>query len=305
MYNHQLDTFIQVVDSGSFSKAAEALYISPTAVMKQMNLLEGSLEVQLFRRTPRGLTLTDAGKSYYQDAKYMIQYAKDAQIRAKNAMKNNENIIRIGTSLMTPSQFLMDLWPQVHELQPELKFQMIHFDNTPENAREILGNLGQNIDLVAGIFDETMLTLRCCDALELMRVPICCAVSIYHPLAQKNILSIEDLNGQKLMLIKRNWSKYVDHLRDELWIKYPEIQIIDFPFYNLEVFNQCEHENAILMAVPQWEGVHPLLKILPVNWDHSIPFGLLHSPTPSPIVRKLMNTVTRIIHTRKENQPVG
>lgn len=305
MYNHQLDTFIQVVDSGSFSKAAEALYISPTAVMKQINLLESSLEVQLFRRTTHGLTLTDAGKSYYQDAKYMIQYAKDAQIRAKNAMQNNENIIRIGTSLMTPSQFLMDLWPQVHELQPELKFQMIHFDNTPENAREILGNLGQNIDLVAGIFDETMLALRCCDALELMRVPICCAVSIYHPLAQKNILSIEDLNGQKLMLIKRNWSKYVDRLRDELWIKYPEIQIIDFPFYNLEVFNQCEHENAILMAVPQWEGVHPLLKILPVNWDHSIPFGLLHSPTPSPIVHKLMDTVTRIIHTRTENQPVG
>ena len=76
MYNHQLDTFLQVADAGSFSKAAEALFISSTAVMKQINLLESSLEVQLFNRTPRGLTLTNAGKSYYQDAKYMIQYAK-------------------------------------------------------------------------------------------------------------------------------------------------------------------------------------------------------------------------------------
>ena len=192
MYNHQLDTFIQVADAGSFSKAAEALFISSTAVMKQINLLEGSLEVQLFNRTPRGLTLTNAGKSYYQDAKYMIQYAKDAQVRAKNAMQSNESVIRIGTSLMTPSQFLLDLWPQVHEVHPELKFQMVNFDNTPENAREILANLGQNIDIVAGIFDETMLTLRACDALELMRVPICCAVSIYHPLAQKKKLSAED-----------------------------------------------------------------------------------------------------------------
>ena len=82
MYNHQLDTFIQVADAGSFSKAAEALFISSTAVMKQINLLESSLEVQLFNRTPRGLMLTNAGKSYYQDAKYMIQYAKDARIRA-------------------------------------------------------------------------------------------------------------------------------------------------------------------------------------------------------------------------------
>ena len=303
MYNHQLDTFIQAADAGSFSKAAEALYISSTAVMKQINLLEGSLEVQLFHRTPRGLTLTDAGKSYYQDAKYMIQYAKDAQIRAQNAMQSNDSVIRIGTSLMTPSQFLMELWPQVHALHPELKFQMVNFDNTPENAREILGNLGRNIDLVAGIFDETMLALRCCDAMELMRVPICCAASIYHPLAQKKILSIEDLSGQRLMLIKRKWSKYVDRLRDELWAEHPDIQIVDFPFYDLEVFNQCEHENALLMAVPQWEGVHPLLKILPVDWDHSIPFGLLHSPTPSPTVQKLMDTITQVMHTKQ--QPEG
>lgn len=295
MYNHQLDTFIQVADAGSFSKAAEAMFISSTAVMKQINLLESSLDVQLFHRTPRGLTLTNAGKSYYQDAKYMIQYARDARIRAQNAMQSNESIIRIGTSLMTPSQFLLELWPQVHEIHPELKFQMVNFDNTPENAREILRNLGQNIDIVAGIFDETMLALRSCSAFELMRVPICCAVSIYHPLAQKKILTTEDLSGQTLMLMKRNWSKYVDQLRDDLWENYPEITIVDFSFYNLDVFNQCEHENTLLMAVPQWEGVHPLLKILPVEWNHSIPFGLLHSPTPSPTVQKLIHTVGQVM----------
>lgn len=295
MYNHQLDTFLQAADAGSFAKTAEQLYISSTAVMKQSNLLEDSLGVQLFLRTPRGLTLTDAGKSYYQDAKYMIQYAKDAQTRAKNAGQSNENIVRIGTSLMTPSQFLLELWPKIHQLYPELKFQMVNFDNTPENAREILGNLGQNIDIVAGIFDETMLTLRGCTALELMRVPICCAVSIYHPLAQKKELSPQDLHGQRLMLMKRNWSNYVDQLRDDLWTNHPEIELVDFAFYNLAVFNQCEHENALLMAVPQWDGVHPLLKILPVAWDHAIPFGLLHSPAPSPVVERLIRTVSQVM----------
>ena len=95
VYNHQLETFIQVADAGSFSKAGEALFISPTAGMKQINLLESALDVQLFNRTPRGLTLTNAGKSYYQDAKYMIQYAKDAQVRAKNAMQGNDSMIRL------------------------------------------------------------------------------------------------------------------------------------------------------------------------------------------------------------------
>lgn len=44
MYNPQLDTFICVVEAGSFSKAADKLYISPPAVIKQINSLEIILE---------------------------------------------------------------------------------------------------------------------------------------------------------------------------------------------------------------------------------------------------------------------
>lgn len=301
VYNHQLETFIQTADAGSFSKAGEALFISPTAVMKQINLLESALDVQLFERTPRGLTLTNAGKSYYQDAKYMIQYAKDAQVRAKNAMQGNGSMIRLGSSLMTPCQFLMELWPHIHALRPELKFEIVNFENTPENAREILKNLGQNIDVVAGIFDETMLKLRDCAAVELVKVPICCAVSIYHPLAQKKRLSIQDFYGQKLMLMKRNWSKYTDMLRDDLWEHHPEIEIVDFSFYNLEVFNQCEHDNVLLMAVPQWTNVHPLLKIIPVEWKYEIPFGLLHSKTPSATVKMFLQAAKAAFEASMNN----
>ena len=38
MYNNQLETLIKAADCGSFSKAAEKLYISPTAVMKQIDV---------------------------------------------------------------------------------------------------------------------------------------------------------------------------------------------------------------------------------------------------------------------------
>ena len=41
MYNPQLETFLCVAESGSFNRAAEKLYISPPAVIKQINLLEG------------------------------------------------------------------------------------------------------------------------------------------------------------------------------------------------------------------------------------------------------------------------
>lgn len=61
MYNPQLETFLRVAEAGSFHRAAEQMYITPTAVIKQINLLEDSLEVRLFERTHRGLALTAAG----------------------------------------------------------------------------------------------------------------------------------------------------------------------------------------------------------------------------------------------------
>lgn len=295
MYNPQLDTFLCVAEAGSFNKAAEKLYISPPAVIKQINLLEENLDLQLFVRTPRGLVLTKAGQSLYQDTKYIIQYCKDSVTRAKNAMQETANVIRIGTSPMTPAQVLVDLWPKLQAYCPNIKFQLIPFDNTPENAREILGNLGQNIDVVAGIFDETMLNLRQCKGLEISREPICCAVSVHHRLAQKNSLTVQDLYGENLMLMRRDWSHYVDLLRDDLWKNHPQIHIVDFDFYDVAAFNQCENNNCVLMAVENWRYVHPLLKILPVDWGYTIPFGLLHSPNPSLAVAEFLRAVKKAV----------
>lgn len=92
---------------GSFNKAAEESFITPTAVIKQTNLLENFLDVKLFERTRRGLVLTKTGKSLYQDTKYIIQYCRDSVTRVKNAMQEDINIIRIGYFPMTPAQLLM------------------------------------------------------------------------------------------------------------------------------------------------------------------------------------------------------
>ncbi len=295
MYNPQLETFLHVADAGSFNKAAEESYITPTAVIKQINLLEADLGIKLFERTHRGLTLTKAGKSLYQDTKYIIQYCRDSVTRAKNAMQEDANIIRIGTSPMTPAQLLMQLWPKIQMYCPDIKFQIIPFENTPENAREILGNLGKNIDVIGGIFDETMLNLRNCTGMELSNEPFCCAVSIHHRLAAKERLTVEDLYGENLLLMHRDWSHYVDKLRDELWKNHPEVHIVDFEFYNMDVFNRCENSNDVLLAISGWANVHPLLKVIPVEWDFSIPYGLLYSPKPSETVTKFLKAAEQAV----------
>lgn len=45
------------------------------------------------------------------------------------------------------------------------------------------------------------------------------------------------------------------------------------------------------MAVKPWRCVHPLLKVIPVEWDHFIPYDLLHSTTPSETVKRFLTAL--------------
>ena len=68
MYHPHLKAFLCVAECGSFSKAAEKLFVSATAVMKQMNVLEDSLSFKLLERTNHSAVLPSAS-SLYQDAR--------------------------------------------------------------------------------------------------------------------------------------------------------------------------------------------------------------------------------------------
>ncbi len=294
LYNPQLETFICVAEAGSFSKAAEKLFISAPAVIKQINLLENSLQLKLFERTHRGLTITNGGKSLYRDAKYLIQYSKDSLARAQSAMHEGDDAIRVGVSPMTPPEIFVRIWPKIQKSYPSMKLKLVPFENTPENAREILANMGQNIDVVAGIFDAPMLRYRDCDGTEISEEPFCVCVPLSHPLAQKEILTLSDLAGERLMVLRKDYSSSMDAIRKDLSEHYPEIQIVDFDFYNVEAFNRCEHNNELLLGFKSWESVHPLLKIIPVEWKHTMPYGILHAKSPSPKVRKLIRAIRKL-----------
>lgn len=290
MYNTQLETFLKVAESGSFSKTAELLYITPPAVTKQINLLEEDLGLTLFVRTHRGLKLTPAGQSLYKDTSYLITYCAASLERARNATSPAEKTVRIGVSPMTP-QPLVDVWPEIQRRCPDIRFQMIPFSNTPANAKNILKNLGQNIDVLGGIFDDTFLKQRQCAGTRLSMEPLCCAVSLYHPLASKKILEIEDIYGRDLLMMQRGWNTDMDGLRDYLTLEHPQVHIVDFDFYDMEVFNRCESDKSVLIGIRAWKNDHPMMKMLDVNWDYKVPYGLLHAEKPAPAVMQFVKAM--------------
>lgn len=277
MYNPILTTFIAVADCGSFTKAAQRLYISPTAVMKQINALEDLVGIKLIERTHNGVRLTKSGSIIYRDAKFIIDYSKKSIEEARKADIYYDTTFCVGTSLLNPAKPFMDIWYRVNKDFPDYKLHLVPFEDNHEGILSEIEKLGEKFDFLIGVCDSKEWLLRC-NFLPLGRYKKMVAVPREHPLARKERISIEDLYGETLMMVRRGDSGVNDFLRNDLEKNHPLINIEDTPqFYDLSVFNRCAETGNVLLTIECWQDVHPGLVSVPVNWDYSIPYGLLYS----------------------------
>lgn len=294
MYNPLLSPFLAVADCGSFTKAADKLFITPTAVMKKMNVLEAHLNLKLIDRTPAGVDLTPAGKVIYRDAKFIMDYSKKSVAAANAATLDYDTTFCVGTSLLNPAKPFMDLWYKINQSFPDYKLHLVPFEDNHDGILSEIKKLGEKFDFLIGVCDSKA-WLSICSFLPLGRYKKMVAVSRDHRLAEKKQINIEDLHGETLMMVGRGDSGVNDFIRNDLEKKHPQIHIEDTPqFYDLSVFNRCAESGNILLTIECWQDVHPGLISIPVNWDYSIPYGLLYSTNADKDVLKLVETARNI-----------
>lgn len=295
MYNQALDTFIAVADCGSFTKASNRLYISPTAIMKQMNTLENHLKLKLVERTASGVRLTAAGEIIYREAKFMIDYSKKSIAAANAAEHTFDTTFCVGTSLLNPAKPFMDIWYKLNHDFPEYKLHLVPFQDNHEGIVSEIKKLGEKFDFLTGVCDSKI-WLSLCNFLPLGRYRKMVAVSREHPLASKKYINLEDLYGETLMMVKKGDSGVNDFIRNDIEKNHPLIHIEDTPqFYDLSVFNRCAETRNVLLTIECWQDVHPGLVSLSVNWDYSIPYGLLYSLNPPDDVLRFVESASKLI----------
>ena len=254
MYNSLLETFITAADCGSLSKAAEKLFLSPTAVMKQLNLLENHLNLKLIERTNHGVRLTECGESIYRDAKFMISYSQKAVERAREIAGKKCQVIRVGTSMLNPCKPFMDIWFKLSDRFPNFKIQIVPFEDDHRGILSVIERIGTDFDFIIGVCDSAMCLDRC-----------------------NFRLKISDLHGETLMMVRRGDSPTNDRLRDFLEREHPQICIEDTEqFYDISVFNRCAETGNVLLNLECWKDVHPSLVTVPVEWYYAIPYGILY-----------------------------
>ena len=295
MFNPQLATFVCVADCGSFSQAAEKLYLSSTAVMKQLNALERHLELKLLERTRRGTVLTPAGEVIYRYARQMFADSDRALREARAAAQAARSAFCVGTSILNPCRPFMDLWYRVNRQFPDYKLHLVPFEDDHTGILAEIAGLGEKFDFLMAICDSK-LWLDQCHMLPLCRCKKMCAVSREHRLAGKKQLALSDLYGETLMMVKQGDSRTNDRIRADLTRDHPAIQIEDTPqFYDISVFNRCAETGNVLLILDCWQDVHPALVSIPVDWEYSSPYGLLYALDPSEGVSRFVEAVRKEI----------
>lgn len=291
MYNPLLNTFICVCDCGSFNSATNKLFISAPSIMKQINALENHLQLKLLLRTNHGIEITKAGQIIYKYAKEMMELSQAALQEAKKAESIVDTTIRVGSSLLNPCKPFMDLWYTIAKDFPGYKLNIVPYDDKHQNILNEIESLGKKMDFIIGVNDSKLWANRC-NFFQLGTYQHQIAMSREHPLAHKKKLSIQDLYGQTIMMVKQGDSKSVDSIRKKIE-KYP-IHIEDTSqFYDIEVFNKCASSNHLMITIECWKDVHPGLVTIPVEWDFPIPYGLLYASHPSQEVKHIIDKISQ------------
>lgn len=290
MYHPLLDTFLAVADCGSFLKASEKLYISPTAIMKQMNQLERQIGLPLLVRTSQGVCLTAAGRSIYKDAGEIMEQSREAVRRAYRAENRDQITIRLGTSALYPCWVLMGMWLGIRDRCPQFRLKVVPFEDS--GAGTAFAHVGEKYDLMVGPWDSVR-TARYNRFVELGRYRFCIAVPGNHDFSQRESLSYEDLHGQRLLIQKEGNSPVNDRIRREIQEKHPQITLVDVPYhYDLEVFNRCEEEGCLLLSLECWKEIHPSLHAVFLEVDYGIPYGIIYSAGAGQDVRYFLHCLS-------------
>ena len=297
MLNPSVKTFLKVADRGSFSAASEELYLSKVSVMNQINALEARIGVSLFERTNHGVILTAAGKSLYENAARLIRLSEGAIREARQIGGAASRIIRVGTSMMRPCNSLVELWENIDTNEREYQFTIVPFNDDTDSLNAMLNSLGDKIDCFVTPCGSMALTMNY-SFLPFRSCRCAVAMSKRHPLAKKEILAWEDLNGESLLLIKRGESYVIDAIRDDILRDHQGIEVVDFErYYDISTFNLCEQQGFLMETIDVWAGLHPSLVTVPVNWKYEMPYGILYSKRPSDTVKEFIDIISGTIRT--------
>lgn len=206
MDTREIAIFLKIVETNSFSAAADAMYVSRSVVTYTVKKMETDLGVKLLDRNSRELHLTPQGKIFYEDMKRMMGQWDHALYRLRESISQKE-VLNIGMISMTLEEDfgrIIGRFISEHaEVQPRIEVCPI------EDPSRLVRT--ESMD-VAFMYEDTVHKHPELEYVHLTQIPMYCVVNKNHPFAQKGVISTDDLKGQRIICFPENITNTVEGL---------------------------------------------------------------------------------------------
>ena len=270
-------TFICVADDGSFSKAADHLFLSPNAVKKRIDYIEDQVGCALVQRTTKGVRMTRAGVSFYKDACRIVQEYEAALARIEQIRYDDSEFMRIGMMEHYADEFLLARKFDAREQFFGISYSSLFYPTRADGLHNMLSAIGTDLDVAVDIYDSAMAEKYniCCELID--DLPICCAVQNQHPLAEKERVSMKDLNGRALVIPNRSLSGAWQELHQRIAEICPDSEVLEIDSYTPRLFCNYLDKNVVFLLTEDWKDIYPFLTFLPLDGGFHVPFGIYFS----------------------------
>jgi DNA-binding transcriptional LysR family regulator len=121
----EIEVFVQIAESGSISRAADALGISVSATSRYLMNLEERLNIRLVHRTTRQLSLTGEGEVFCERCRDILGSMKEAEASVSEAARNPTGLLRVQASLSFCLLHLTPLLPAFREKYPKIRVEVV------------------------------------------------------------------------------------------------------------------------------------------------------------------------------------
>lgn len=165
-----MQVFVRVVEAGSFVRAAEQMGLSTTATSRQIADLEAYLGGRLLNRTTRSLSLTDAGRAYYQRCLLLLDELDEAEAQVRQQSAAASGLLRLTAPMSFGAERLAGLLAGFRMRHPQVDIEVSLSDRLVDLVEE-----GFDLALrITAQLDPSLIARRLC-AVKI----VCCAAPAY------------------------------------------------------------------------------------------------------------------------------
>ena len=272
MHNDSLVVFAKVVELKSFSATSRAFYMSPVAIRKHIDKLEKELGVSLFKRSSKGVILTEKGEILYAAVKKMQNIYDECLLKLKADRKNK---IRVGLS----RHFLLGNTDIVFKWlfdNNNYQVDIVEIDESYCFVEDNLDKLGKQVDILIGssleilnkYYQQTIIT----------SIKPGLLVPKTHRLANNKIITIKDIKDSNIYVNGACSCQKINEVI-QLLKENSNVVMIDKENDLANKYQDCIEENNLLFCTNYLSMDFLDASIIPLDFAKPIPFSFVYLKT--------------------------